>query len=88
VADAGGHHLSTSTSPAFGPPISMVSMVSGLSGFPGDGGAGLHDNLPEGDVTVRVDYSTINYKDGLAITGRRRWCASSRWCPASTSPAR
>lgn len=26
--------------------------------------------LPEGDVTVRVSYSTINYKDGLAITGR------------------
>ncbi|MFA7437676.1 MDR family oxidoreductase [Castellaniella sp.] len=26
--------------------------------------------LPEGDVTVRVEYSTINYKDGLAITGR------------------
>lgn len=25
--------------------------------------------LPEGDVTVRVDYSTLNYKDGLAITG-------------------
>ena len=23
--------------------------------------------LPEGDVTVRVDYSTLNYKDGLAI---------------------
>ena len=28
------------------------------------------DNLPEGDVTVRVDYSTLNYKDGLAITGK------------------
>ena len=28
------------------------------------------DNLPEGDVTVRVDYSTINYKDALAITGK------------------
>ena len=28
------------------------------------------DNLPEGDVTVKVDYSTINYKDGLAITGK------------------
>ncbi len=27
------------------------------------------DALPEGDVLVRVDYSTINYKDGLAITG-------------------
>ncbi len=26
--------------------------------------------LPEGNVTVRVAYSTINYKDGLAITGR------------------
>jgi acrylyl-CoA reductase (NADPH) len=28
------------------------------------------DNLPEGDVTVQVDYSTVNYKDGLAITGK------------------
>ncbi|ODC02307.1 alcohol dehydrogenase [Terasakiispira papahanaumokuakeensis] len=26
--------------------------------------------LPEGDVTVKVDYSTLNYKDALAITGR------------------
>ncbi len=26
--------------------------------------------LPEGDVTVGVQYSTINYKDGLAITGK------------------
>jgi acrylyl-CoA reductase (NADPH) len=26
--------------------------------------------LPEGDVTVQVDYSTLNYKDGLAITGK------------------
>lgn len=25
--------------------------------------------LPEGDVTVDVEYSTLNYKDGLAITG-------------------
>ena len=28
------------------------------------------DRLPEGDVTVRVSASTLNYKDGLAITGR------------------
>ena len=27
-------------------------------------------DLPEGDVTVRVSHSTLNYKDGLAITGR------------------
>ena len=26
--------------------------------------------LPEGDTTVRVEYSTINYKDGLAVTGK------------------
>src|SRR6185312_5824212 len=34
-------------------------------------------NLMDGDVTVRIEYSTINYKDGLAITGKapvvRRW---------------
>ena len=27
-------------------------------------------NLMDGDVTVRVGWSTINYKDGLAITGK------------------
>ncbi|MBT9496177.1 MAG: oxidoreductase [Zoogloea sp.] len=26
--------------------------------------------LPDGDVTVRVAYSSLNYKDGLAITGK------------------
>ena len=28
------------------------------------------DDLMAGDVTVRVDYSTVNYKDGLALTGK------------------
>jgi acrylyl-CoA reductase (NADPH) len=27
-------------------------------------------NLMDGDVTVRVEWSTLNYKDGLAVTGR------------------
>lgn len=27
-------------------------------------------DLMDGDVTVRVEYSTINYKDGLAVTGK------------------
>ena len=27
-------------------------------------------DLMEGDVTVRVEYSTVNYKDGLALTGK------------------
>ncbi|MGI8839616.1 MAG: MDR family oxidoreductase [Caulobacteraceae bacterium] len=28
------------------------------------------DDLMAGDVTVRVEYSTVNYKDGLALTGK------------------
>src|SRR5437667_12390865 len=28
-----------------------------------------HDLMP-GDVTIAVDYSTVNYKDALAVTGR------------------
>ena len=27
-------------------------------------------DLPQGDVTISIDYSSINYKDALAITGR------------------
>ena len=48
-----------------------------------DAGSGLawqeltEGDLMDGDVTVRVSHSTINYKDGLAITGKapviRRW---------------
>ena len=26
--------------------------------------------LMDGDVTVRVEWSTLNYKDGLAVTGK------------------
>jgi len=29
------------------------------------------DDLPEGDTVVRVAYSTLNYKDGLAINGNK-----------------
>ena len=28
------------------------------------------DALPEGDVVVKVEYSSLNYKDGLAVTGK------------------
>ena len=28
------------------------------------------DQLPEGDVSIDVYYSTLNYKDGLAVTGK------------------
>ncbi|MCR6631549.1 MAG: oxidoreductase [Magnetospirillum sp.] len=30
------------------------------------------DRLPAGDVTVRVDYSTLNYKDGMILNGLGR----------------
>ncbi|MDX2204078.1 MAG: MDR family oxidoreductase [Hyphomicrobiaceae bacterium] len=49
----------------------------------GEGGTELawrdlaESELMEGDVTVRVSHSTLNYKDGLALTGKapviRRW---------------
>ena len=42
--------------------------------------AGLRDltlgDLPEHDVLVDVEYSTLNYKDGLAITGAAPICRS------------
>ena len=45
-------------------------------------------DLMEGDVLVRVSHSTVNYKDGLAITGKvpviRRW----PMIPGIDSPAR
>src|SRR3954462_14506117 len=28
------------------------------------------DKLPDGDVTVAVTFSSLNYKDGLAVTGK------------------
>ena len=33
-------------------------------------------SLPAGDVTVDVSFSTLNYKDGLAITGKGKICRS------------
>src|SRR5437667_6449157 len=41
-----------------------------------DGGQKVHltdfdeADLMDGDVTVRVEWSTVNYKDGLALTGK------------------
>lgn len=41
-------------------------------GAPGRLGAVDEDELPEGDVTVKVSWSSLNYKDGLAVTGAAR----------------
>ena len=39
--------------------------------------------LPDQDVTLEVSYSTLNYKDALAICNKGRLCASFPWCRAS-----
>jgi acrylyl-CoA reductase (NADPH) len=43
--------------------------------------------LVDGDVLVRVAYSTLNYKDGLALTGRAPIARRYPMTPGSTSPA-
>lgn len=54
------------------------------------------DRLPEGDVTVAVEYSSLNYKDGMAIKGLGKLVRKYPHVPgidlagkvlASTSPA-
>ena len=40
------------------------------------------DALPEGNVSVRVSHSTLNYKDALAITGQGPVVRKFPWCPA------
>ena len=29
-----------------------------------------NDTLPEGDVTIEIEYSTLNYKDAMVLGGR------------------
>ena len=46
------------------------------------------DDLPDGDVLVDVEWSSVNYKDHWRRRRRGGWHGSRRSCPASTSPAR
>src|SRR5919198_1017536 len=39
------------------------------------------DSLPAGEVVVRVEYSSLNYKDGLAVTGKGKVVKSYPWVP-------
>ncbi len=45
------------------------------------------NRLPEGDVTVDIDWSSLNYKDALAITEKVKSSEISRWCRESTLQA-
>ncbi len=46
-------------------------LVNKTDGVYGAAAQALDDSvLGEGDVTVAVEWSTLNYKDGLAITGK------------------
>jgi acrylyl-CoA reductase (NADPH) len=38
-------------------------------------------SLPAGNVLVRVEYSSLNYKDGLAVTGKGKVAKSYPWVP-------
>ncbi len=38
-------------------------------------------DLPAGDVLIRVEYSSLNYKDGLALTGRGKILRSNPMVP-------
>lgn len=37
------------------------------------------DDLNPGQVLIRAQWSSVNYKDALAGTGKGRSCAASRW---------
>lgn len=39
--------------------------------------------LPPGDVTIRVHFSSVNFKDALALTPGAVWCVSTPWFRAS-----
>ena len=39
----------------------------------------------DGDVTIRVTHSTVNYKDGLALSGKSAVTVGFPWCSASIS---
>ena len=39
------------------------------------------DSLPPGEVLIRVEYSSLNYKDGLAVTGKGKVVKSYPWVP-------
>lgn len=41
-------------------------------------------DLPPGEVTIRVAYSSVNFKDALALTPRVAWRGTTRWCRVST----
>ena len=43
--------------------------------------------LPAGEVTVAVEYSTLNYKDGMILEGQGRLVRNTRMCRGSISPA-
>ena len=55
----------------------LAGVQEAMRGAPSPGRSWARADLMEGDVIVRVSHSTINYKDGLAITGKapviRRW---------------
>ena len=52
--------------------MSTYSAISASDPGPAILGQLSDQDLPEGDVTVDVAWSSLNYKDGLAVTGKGR----------------
>lgn len=50
--------------------MKAIVVTKGDSGYKAELGDLADSELMDGDVTVRVLYSTVNYKDGLALTGK------------------
>ena len=46
-----------------------------------------HSVLADSGVLIKVDYSTINYKDALAVTAAAPLFGSIHWSQALISPA-
>lgn len=44
------------------------------------------DQLPAGEVTVAVEYSTVNYKDGISSGRAAVWSGTIRMCRGSILP--
>jgi acrylyl-CoA reductase (NADPH) len=55
-----------------GAPNESFPAIIATQGAPATLGEVAASDLPEGDVTVDVHWSSLNYKDGLAVTGKGR----------------
>src|ERR1700677_2476204 len=54
------------------PPMESFPAIVATENAPASWRQVPESSLPDGDVTVDVHWSSLNYKDGLAVTGKGR----------------